>query len=265
MKTFLNYTTFARDLEWTRYSLESFRKYCTGFSGVTIVVPFWDVNKFLQFERYSTPDCPVLIKDFLEYPSKGFVHHLAMKCYADVFSPQADFIMHMDPDCLVCQPMSPNDYLIDGRPILVSESYDFLREYFPGRADWKVGVDHALGINAKFETMCRHPAVHIPSVYKKTRSRVEEIHGTPFMDYMLKQKNSFPQSVGEFNTLGAAAIEWFPESYHIWDCTNERRSRLAEITLDRELKIGHPDSKITQMWSYTGVSNNMDRIKAILK
>src|SRR5688572_28664871 len=127
MKTWILYVTFARDLEFLRYSLESVRKYATGFSGITIVVPTWDVDKFLQFERYSTPDCPVLIKNFLEFPSKGFVHHLAMKCSADIFCPNADLILHLDPDCLVSAPIAPDDYLVDGRPVLLIEPFEHLK------------------------------------------------------------------------------------------------------------------------------------------
>lgn len=265
MKVWVNYVTFARDLDWLRYSLESFKKYCKGFSGVTIVVPTWDYQKFLQFERYSEPGCPVLVKDFLEMPGKGFVHHLAMKCCADLTSPQADFIIHLDPDSLAKEPITPEDYFIDGKPVIVGEEYGFLREYFPERADWKIGVDHALGIDAKHETMCRHPAIHHRDTYKKTRERVEEVHSTPFVDYMLKQKNSFPQSVGEFNTLGAVALKWFPEKYHLWDCTQERRKRLDEIKKNRELKIGHPNDKIWQGWSYRGVDFYKKEIREILK
>lgn len=253
MKTFLNYTTFARDLEWTRYSLESFRKYCTGFSGVTIVVPYWDVNKFLQFERYSTPECPVLIKDFLEYPSKGFVHHLAMKCYADVFSPQADFIMHMDPDCLVCQPMSPNDYLIDGKPTLVIEPYEVLKTAHPARYNWKRVTEEALKFDCTHETMCRHPAVHHAWLYKRVREHIEREHTTPFYDYVIKQKNQYPQGFAEFPTLGAYAMKYHAEMYNL---------------IDRGDKGDAADPKplIKQLWSYTGVTakDNMAEIKKIL-
>jgi len=58
-KVIINYTTFARDLEWLGYSMESFKKFATGFSGVTIVVPTWDLDKFLPFEKkYGTKECP---------------------------------------------------------------------------------------------------------------------------------------------------------------------------------------------------------------
>lgn len=269
-KTEVIYVTFARDLDWLRFSLESFVKFGKGFSGVKIVVPTWDVNKFLQFERYSTPECPVLIKNFMEYPSKGFVHHLAMKCYGDVFCPDADFVLHMDPDCLFTAPFTPEDYIVGSsptsdiinlekeeymwyRPILVIEPYEVLKTVHPARYNWKQVTEAAVKFDVSHETMCRHPAVHPRKTYKLTRDVIESAHGTPFIDFVIKQKNSYPQGFGEFNTLGAVAMEHLPESY---------------IFVDRE-NIGiaaDPPSKLWQGWSYTGVHSkeNAAKIKEIL-
>lgn len=251
-KVWVNYTTFARDLEWMRYSLESFRKYCSGFSGVTIVVPTWDVDKFLQFEKFSTPECPVLVKNFLEYPQKGFVHHLAMKCYADVFSPEADFIFHMDPDCLFSEPQTPDDYFVDGKPVLLIEPYSEVKKYHEPRHHWKGVTEMALKFDCQYETMCRHPAVHYRETYRALRDYMEGVHLTPFYDFVIKQKNSYPQNFGEFNTLGSFALEKAKDKYHFIDRGAGRDSK-------------DPKPLIEQMWSYRGTGIYMDKIKEILK
>lgn len=265
MRVAINYVTFARDFKWLEYSLKSFRKYCTGFSEVVIVVPTHDLDLFLPLEkRFSTPECPVWIKTFLEYPGKGFVHHLAMKCYADVFSPTADMILHMDPDCLWSEQATPNDYIIDGKPVLVIESYELLNRYFKERAYWKIGVDETLRVDAKFETMCRHPSIHLAETYKGVRDRVEKYHQTPFIDYYVKGKNSFPQNRSEFPVLGAFAVEFLSEKYCLWDCSTERDKRMDEVVKNRELKIGHPPNKIVQFWSYNGTEKSERDISKIL-
>jgi len=264
-KTWLNYVTFSRDYEWMKYSLDSFKKYATGFSGVTIVVPTWDVEKFLPYEKYSTNDCPVLIKNFLEYPSKGFVHHLAMKCYADVFSPEADFIIHLDPDCLFHEPVKPSDYIDGNRAVIVAEPYDVVEKYFPGRFHWRSVTEDALKFNCEYETMCCHPAIYTKSTYGELRSYIESVHLTPFMDFVLKQKNTFPQGFGEHNTLGSFAIKYLPEEYKIVDCGPERLARMDDLIKNSELKIGHPHQKLTQFWSYRGTREYMDKINEILK
>lgn len=264
MKVGILYVTFARDIEWLRYSLESIGKYCSGFAGVTVVVPTWDFDKFTQFERYSTPSCPVRIKQFLEYPGRGFVHHLAMKCYADVFMPDMDVILHMDPDCLFFKPCTPEDYLAtvsdssmeDGDcrkvPVLVVEPYSELVTKHPARYNWKGVTEMALKFDCPYETMCRHPAAHIPSTYWGVRNHIEGVHRQPFLDFVIRQKNAYPQGFGEFNTLGAYAMKFLPDKYHFID----RKDKGIDAD---------PEPKVWQGWSYEGVSKNINRIKKILE
>jgi len=247
------YVTFSRDLHWTRYSLESIYRFGTGLSGVTVVVPTNDVGIFSQFARYSTPECPVRIKGFLEYPGKGFVHHLGMKCYGDVFCPDADLILHMDPDCLFTTAFSKGDYVIGEKPVLVVEPYDAIKTAHPARYNWKRVTEEALKFDCTHETMCRHPAVHYSWLYRATRDHIEKVHATPFLDFVIKQKNSYPQGFGEFNTLGSYALKNHTSKYHIIDRKDQGAS-------------ADPPSKLWQGWSYTGVTSreNAAKIKEIL-
>lgn len=252
VKTAILYVTFARDIVWLDYSLQSIRKFGSGFSEICIVVPTNDVDRFIKFEKsFGTAECPVRVKTFLEYPQKGFVHHLAMKCYADAFIPDADLILHMDPDCMFHAPFSPSSYIVNGRPELVIEPYEAIRQSHPPRYNWKSVTEDALRFPCNYETMCRHPAIHHSWLYPKVRKHIEMVHGTPFIDFVLKQKNSFPQGFGEFNTLGSYAIDRHPESYHLIDRGNSGES-------------ADPKPLLTQMWSYTGVRQNMAKIREIL-
>lgn len=250
------YVTFARDLPWIEPSMQSFIRYATGFSGVTIVVPAWDVDKFLYLEaKYSRPGCPVLIKNFLEYPGKGFVHHLAMKCYADVFMPDMDFVLHMDPDCMWHEPVTPDDYFVDDKPVLLIEPYEALKAHRQNeRYHWKSVTEMALRFDCPYETMCRHPAVHPKRTYRLTRDHIEQQHLTPFTDFVIKQQNAFPQGFGEFNTLGAFAYKHLHFTYH-W----------IDRGYDKEAKDPHP--KLVQMWSGHSLPSdpqNAERIRKIL-
>ncbi len=268
-KVSLLYVTFRRDLEFLDYSLQSFRKYCKGFAGVTIVVPTVDIDAFLPFEKkYGTPECPVLIKNFLEFPGKGFVHHLAMACYADVFNPSADYTLHLDPDCLWIKPTTPDDYFVTccdsstdiynkdleyQKPVLLVEPFEaILQAGHVGRYGWKKVVEDALRFEVTHETMCRHPAVHYRKLYPMVRKLIEIAHCCPFTDYVLKQKNSFPQGFAEFPTMGAVAMKYFYNDYHFID-----------RGFDGERK--DPKPHLEQLWSYRlkdGVYN--ERIKEIL-
>lgn len=253
MRVGILYVTFNRDLEWMEYSLQSCQKYAKGFVGIKIVVPTSDLDAFLYLERkYSTPTCPVLVRTFLEYPGKGFVHHLAMKCYADVLSPNWTHTLFMDPDCLFTSPVTPLDYFQDGSPVLLIEPYEAIkRAGHEGRYNWKRVTEEALKFECTHETMCRHPAVHHHWLLHEMRRHIETRHETPFLDFVLKQKNAYPQGFGEFNTIGAFAFHSHPHSYHF---------------IDREFdgEKNDPPPKVLQMWSYQGVDANREVIHKIL-
>ncbi len=228
------------------------RKYAKGFDGVIVVVPTTDIPRFLHLES-SFQDIKVKIKGFLEYPGKGFVHHLAMKCYADVLCPQATHILHMDPDCLFSAHITPDSYFVDGKPVLLIEPYEAFKEKHPGRYNWKQVTEKAVGFPCSHETMCRHPAVHNAETYGACRSHIQSIHETPFIDFVLKQENKFPQGFGEFNTLGSFALEMRRGEYHFIDRGFEGEKH-------------DPASCVTQLWSYTGVRrpDNLETIRRIL-
>ena len=263
----INYTTFQRDLKWLDYSLQSFKKYCKGFAGTIIAVPCEQVQSFMFLEsKYGTKDCPVWIRGFLEFPGRGFVHHLAMKCQADILNPEATHIVHMDPDCLWKIPTTPDTYFIGGKPVLVIEPFDVIKNYHPGRYNWKSGVEKALGFKVEYETMCRHPAIHCRELYPAVRAHIEKVHRTPFFDYVIRCQNSFPQGFAEFPTLGAYALRFMADKYVFVDCGPEKMKHIPELNKDRELPYGHPPSHVFQGWSHTGVDrpDNLAQIKSIL-
>ena len=251
-KLWINYTTFARDIQWMDFTLRSVRKYGRDIAGITVVVPTVDHDKFIGLEKkYSVEGSPLLIKTFLEYPEKGFVHHLAMKCYADAFNTDATHILHMDPDCMFHAPFSTDDYIIDNKPVLLIEPYDVLRAKHTGRYHWKSVTEAALQFDCPYETMCRHPAVHPAWLYQKMRTYIEHRHQTPFIDFVIKQKNSYPMGFGEFNTLGAFAYKFFNSDYH-WIDRGDRGEAYD------------PEPKLTQFWSYHGPGPSLEKINKIL-
>lgn len=238
MRAKIQLTTFRRDLSWVDFHLQTFAKFCTGFSGVTIVVPTVDLDLFLPFEqKYSRPDCPVYIKTFLEFPDKGFNHHMAMICYADIYNPDATHIVHPDPDCMWTKPTTPYDYIIDEKPVLLIEPFDaIMRAGHMGRYGWKKVVEDALRIDVTHETMCRHPAVHHKWLYKAVREHIEARHQIPFTDYVLRQQNAFPQGFAEYPTLGAIAVAFHAHKY-----------TLIDRGYDGEMR--DPEPHLVQMWA----------------
>ncbi len=225
--------TYAADIKWLEYNLRSARKFCRGFSEFVIICPLQEFDQFIGLEsRFSTPELPVLVKSYLEYPGKGMVHHEAMICYADVFLPESDFILHTDADCIFTEPVTPDEYIKNGKPVLVAQSFERLKDH--GCYQWKAVSEKALGFEITHETMQRHPAVHHHGLYRQVRDRIEDQHKVPFIDFVLRQRNEFPQGFAEFPTLGGYAMRHWNDKYH-W----------VEIGKDSP-----PKDKIKQSWSH---------------
>lgn len=236
--------TFRRDLEFAEYSFRSVDKFCSGFGERIVAVPFQDEEMFRQIsEPYG-----FIVKAFDEWPGKGFVHHEALICEADQWCQNSDSILHLDADCLFTGPVTPEDYMIDGKLVLYRERYESFKQH-PNRYGWKECVRLATGITPEWETMCRHPSVYWRSNYKATRDRITLHTGTPCNDYIRSCRNTYPQGFAEFPTLGAVAIEANPAGYYFIEHAHDS----PDMRRDKSL------NKLKAFWSVGGVEMINDR------
>lgn len=223
--------SYAPDANWLRWNLRTIAKFAKGFKGVTIAVPETDVPLFLPLQS----ECPFRLIGHApaRSPAEAFLRHEEIKLHADEYCPHADFILHTDSDCVFTGPVSPADYLREGKPEILIEDYSRVGAGIM----WKAGVELALGIKAQFETMRRHPAVHYRGLYAAVRQAIEAKHGMPFTQYLFSHPHNTPGEISEFNLLGSFALTspaW-REKYH-W------------IDLGREAKPSS-SAKLLQFWS----------------
>lgn len=232
--------TYFLDAEWLRHCLYSIKKFATGFAGVTVVFPDRDFDELSAVCLGAEID-HLTIEMFTEAEGKGMIHHMAVEMLADEYT-RSDFILHMDSDCLFIEPVTPLDYFVEGKPVLLMEQYSRFAERYPTILQWKTTSEKALNFPCPFETMRRHPAVHHRSLYSRVRQRIEEVHKKPFLEYVLSCKPDFPQGISEFNVLGAYARQEMLDQYHWIDCAKEIR----------------PREKIWQGWSHGGFDRPSD-------
>src|SRR3990167_1930136 len=245
MKTSILIVTHAKDKEWLEPCLKSIFKFCSGFHEVVVALPNRDkAELFPILTRY-----PVKSWGFDEVEGHGFNHHQAVICMADQICEDADLILHVDVDCMFVEPVTLQDYIINDKPVLLIENYERFRTVHPGVFYWKQCTEKALGMPCTYETMRRHPAVHWKETYCKTREMVESAHKKPFLQYMLEQKDSFPQTVSEFNMLGSVAAHFYKDRYHIIDLEHQAR----------------PKDKLIQFWSHGGLNYICDKNHWLVK
>lgn len=249
--------SYAKDLPFFEACAKSIGKNARGFYAVKVVVPTADVDYF----RPAAEPHGIAVCGFDEEPGKGFLSHMRMKCYADHHFPEADVIFHLDADSVIAEPVTPEDWIRDGKvllpycefrhylttPLLPDEQATFMGftgkkvDLNRGQYFWKFTSEFALGWEVRRETMQWMPIAHVREVYPKMRELIKARH-KDFDYYVMSCRNSFPQTFCEFNALGAVAFKYFHERYE-WHDVNER---------------GLPFARVIQTWSHGGLDREHD-------
>lgn len=236
--------TFSRDVPFLRAMLASVEKFATGFGATHLVVPSHEHELFASW----LPSW-VILHSYPEIAGKGMIQHEAEILRADFWCPLADAILHLDSDCIFTQPVTPLDYLHEGRPIIYREHFETFPLAHPIRYGWKKTVRAATGIDPVWETMVRHPAIHLRTLYPAVRILIESYTGMSFYDYILSCQNEFPQTFAEFPTMGAVAIVHFPQFYRFVDFDGGGKDYPYRVATDRMISF----------WSHGGLDAVCDR------
>ncbi len=202
MRTDILMVSHRKDFEFATYALRAVKKYARGFGAVRVVVPRQD------FDLFADMAIPLgaFVSGFDETPGKGMPHHMAVKLEADIWCPYADAILHLDSDCICWQEIRPEWLFVENRPILYRERFEDFKHY-AARYSWKACVTAATGIDPEWETMVRHPSVHLAQTHGLTRHLIGKHTGMNWKEWWLAGRNEFPQDRAEFPTLGAVAME----------------------------------------------------------
>lgn len=231
-----------KHFHWLQWALKSIVRFAKGFRQVMVAIPDNDMsglNSWLP-EFSNNTGVPIRFKMFRDWKDKGFLCHEWQIICADQFT-DADYFIHLDSDTLFVEPVTPADYFVDGKPVLMHGSYQWLHQVVQANLMmWRETVVNAIGGDVPMETMRRHPAVHPRMIYGLTRKCIEQHTGKHPMEYVHGCQESFPQGFCEFNTLGAVAWRHERDRYHWID-----HQRLHETNTP------WPNSKLVQCWSHS--------------
>lgn len=234
MNTSLLIVTFRRDFPYLKYCLRSISRFATGFHRLHILVPTGQGDEVQSMCVVEQINMPMVVSEYEEWPGKGMMHHMLKIMYADDYCFDADFIAHIDSDCVFTEAVTPNDYIKDGRPILRYERFENIGRRHPGATAWQAPTERCLPFAIPWETMRCHPGVHIREVYPEARLLIEDKTQKTLDQYLQSVGHTYPEQFCEFVTLGNVAMRCFPNRYH-----------LVEQFSDQV----QPDNKLIQTWS----------------
>lgn len=242
MKVDIHICSFYKHFNYLFYCLKSIVKFTEGFNSVKLFIPDRDIDLF--YNKVTDDIKPYLgnfidVITFKEWENKGMLHHEYIVCNADIYSIDADCILHFDSDCIFTDTMNANEFIEDNKLIQIYTPYETLIKIQPNYINWKIAVESCLGWSPENEFMRTSFLIYRKELYKLTRHLIEKHTNSSLEEYVKKQRNEFPQTFAEYNTLGEVAWKFYNKDY-FWLNTNEFVPE----------KIWERDRKIRRMWSH---------------
>lgn len=216
--------SYRKDLDWLALCLASVARYCRGFQDVVVVVPRKS-EPWLRRAALPRVGRIELCRDYTD----DYLGQQATKLNADTFT-DADFVCHVDSDCIFARPASPDDFIVGDRPRVLMRAIERLGRERP----WHGPTERFLGWPVGFDFM-HHPPFTFPRwLYAQVREHAVLEHGVDLDTYLAAQP---PRGFSEFNVLGAFAWKRYADRF-IW----------TESSGDRP-----PDSPCRWYWSWGGL------------
>lgn len=220
--------SFPPDYERLRYCLRSIDKFASGFSKVKIICdeltdPPWHDDDW----RPSN----VTIKWQNVTPrGEGYLFQQTVKAQAHDYT-DADYILHIDSDCIFTEPVTPAMFMRDGKPIWYKTPYSSGLE-----VPWEAITEKFMQAPVEYEFMRRFPFLVPRFLHEAIAAFCLETHGKSLTDYILSQPI---RAFSEFNALGALAYSQFRDRFHWIDTTTD------EV----------PERVVIQKWSHEKFSD----------
>jgi hypothetical protein len=216
--------TYWKDFDWLSLCLASVRRHCRGFQDVVVVLPRGS-EPWLRRTKLPRVGRIEFCRDYKD----DYLGQQATKLHADAFT-DADFICHVDSDCIFVRPTSPEDFVVGGKPRILMRAVELLGRERP----WQGPTEKFLGWPVSFDFM-RYPPFTFPRwLYSGVREHATLKHGVDLDQYIAMQPS---RGFSEFNVLGAFAWARCRDGF-IWTECGE---------------VPPPDSLCRWYWSWGGL------------
>lgn len=222
MTTDIIIKSYRGDFPWLPYCLRSIQKFATGFRDIVIIIPETDSLDHLTVER---------VVKVREPEGDGYMAQQVVKLHADTYT-DADFILHIDSDCLFTRPSTPEDFLVDGKADWWITPMANASEN--ARAAWIGPMRKCVGLEPEFEYMRRNTMMVPRQAYGLFRDFIHEKHGVSTEHYVMNQNG---RQFSEYNSLGFFLHTHHPDMVH-W----------------RNTEDGFPQPRERQFWSWGGLT-----------
>jgi hypothetical protein len=193
MSTDIFIRSYRGDFSWLEYCLKSIKKHSSGFNKIHVCVPPNDVQ-LLSFVKDE-------VVHLVEPTADDYMGQQITKLHADHFS-HADFILHVDSDCIFTKPFSPESFMCGEKAIVLRED--------GVESPWIAITARILGWHDSAEYMRRLPILYPRWLYVGFRKWMEEKYDKSLRAIVESQP---ARDFSEFNTIGQWAYKYHHDAF----------------------------------------------------
>lgn len=226
--------SFPKDFGWLSYCLKSIHKFATGFEEIVVVIPDDSDLQLTQERVVKIPEPGPSATSIYDH-GFGYAYQQVVKMNADKYIRTcSDYICHFDSDCIFTRPVTPQDLMVDGKPLWLMTPFKEILHTDKNLGAHVESMRNFSGMDPEFEYMRRHSQVIPRWAYGCFRDYVQTQHGRNFEQWALSQQF---RGVTEFNFMGQFLHREFNRFIHFHDT-----------------RFGVPESYVKQYWSWDGIT-----------
>lgn len=227
------YVSYAKDLEWFKWSLKVLQKNLTGYRHIIVVV---HKDNMPLFEPIGAERNISVWEAHSSSITNGYYWQQWVKMNAPSYT-DAEYILHIDSDTFIGRPTDVMDYFVEGRPAWMWSYYTDFKDPVP----WQAPTEFATGMKCDREFMQAQPFVIHRGSYPPV---VAGMHDT------LERASRSGSRFSEYNVLGRLAWEFEHDKYHWVDRNRDPWPKGYHAT--------------RQFWSHAPIGDHMPEIMNML-
>lgn len=208
--------SYPPDFEYLKYCLRSIYRFASGFRRVMLMLP---PDHGLQLTQESI---------YIKPGPESYLYQQVCKLNADLHT-DAQFLLHLDSDCVLTQPVTPATFMENGKPRWLMTPW---KDCLESKKCWFHVMAKCVQEAPTHEFMRRH-GIMIPHwAYGGFREFIQATHGLSMDAYVMNQPG---HEFSEFNTIGFWLWLHHRDAIHWHDTSVE----------------GIPPCPIEQAWSWS--------------
>lgn len=214
MKAGIFVASYGKDFPYLKGLLKSIKRFCHGFHRVTVAVPAYDRMRLLELiKMWHVADITNLrVACQQDTIPDGFMRAQYAMMSMDKYLWDCDQLCMVGSDCVFHADVSPEQYMLDDKPMMLIESLASLRSKGNPTTLWEPGTIEATGIRPKYDFMRMLPLTYTPKMQRVVREEVSKHLKMPLEKYLsLKRHKYFSES----NVMGTVIYEKMNDSM-VW-------------------------------------------------